>query len=276
MTRPFSRRLTSVKNGPFASVALDAAAAQRDERRERGRVDHRRGDGERVEVEGAVAGALDAGVRRHPVDRPARERRPRVADVRVEELEEVVWRDRLRRRVVAVLVLEHRLRREQEAGGRVVLDLDVQVVVDADGQAGRDQPARDLEVVSAGCRAEGVREVVVEPRASCPPRRCAADPRSPAPARAARRSGCTGGAGSARRSGRRSRSRGRCRTTPCASRRVDRELVPVALAVARSLDGQVRREGARRPARSRCSRWSSTCRGRDPSRAAACCRPRPR
>ena len=179
---------------------------------------------------------------------------PRVADVRVEELEEVVLRDRLRRRVVAVLVLEHRLRREQEAGRRVVLDLHLQLVVDADRQAAREQPARDLEVVRAG-GGEGVVEVVVEPGRAARRRPRSAGSRSPGPARAGRRSSCRGGAGSARRSGRRSRSRGRCRTTPCASRRVDRELVPVALAVAGALHGEVRRERglAGEQARCRCS-----------------------
>ena len=101
----------------------------------RGRAQHVRGDLERVDVEGAVARALDLRVRRLEVDRAAERL---VADVRVEEAEEVRGLvDALRRRdaVVAVLVLEHRGRREDEPGGRMLLHLDLQVVVDAVRQA---------------------------------------------------------------------------------------------------------------------------------------------
>ena len=138
-------------------------------RRRRRRVEHPARDGERVEVERAVAGAVDLDVRRRGRDRAA------VPDERVEErvpVGRVVDVLRLARvvsvgpAVVRVLVLLHRRRREDEPGGQVVRDGDLEVVVDADRQARGEEPAADLDVVLARGADRGLEEVVEPGRAA--------------------------------------------------------------------------------------------------------------
>ncbi len=145
------------------------------------RVEHRRRDLERVDVEGAVARPLNLGVRGLPVDRAAERG---VAGSRVEEVVEVrAGRDarvagglhaarigvrvdvlRAPERVVLVVRL-HRRRREDKAGDRVARRRDLELVGDAVRDRVGELPGADLDVVLAGGRERVGEEVVVRIRA---------------------------------------------------------------------------------------------------------------